>query len=111
MEGPAPATKPMLFDRLDGQTALVTRATRGTAPAYRMSKAALNGLTAYLHGEYGPRGLIANAVWPGWVRTDMGGCGAPRSVDEGIDTIVWLCRFKPGSPSGRFWRDRAVIDW
>jgi NAD(P)-dependent dehydrogenase (short-subunit alcohol dehydrogenase family) len=83
----------------------------GTAPAYRISKTALNGLTAYLHGEYGMRGLLANAVCPGWVRTDMGGQDAPRSVDEGADTIVWLCRFKPGSPAGLFWRDHHVIDW
>ena len=83
----------------------------GTAPAYRISKTALNGLTAYRHGEYGPRGLRANAVCPGWVRTDMGGPGAPRSVEQGADTIVWLCRFKPGSPAGLSWRDRAVIPW
>jgi NAD(P)-dependent dehydrogenase (short-subunit alcohol dehydrogenase family) len=83
----------------------------GTAPVYRISKTALNGLTASLHGEYGDRGLIANSVCPGWVRTDMGGPDAPRSVDEGADGIVWLCRFKPGSPAGLFWRDRAVIPW
>jgi NAD(P)-dependent dehydrogenase (short-subunit alcohol dehydrogenase family) len=83
----------------------------GMAPSYRISKTALNGLTAYLHGEYGDRGLLANAVCPGWVRTDMGGPDAPRSIDQGVDTIAWLCRFAPGSPSGRFWRDRQVIDW
>lgn len=83
----------------------------GTAPAYRISKTALNGLTAYIHAEYGPRGIIANSVCPGWVRTDMGGQGAPRSVEEGADGIVWLARFKPGSPSGLFWRDRHVIPW
>jgi NAD(P)-dependent dehydrogenase (short-subunit alcohol dehydrogenase family) len=79
--------------------------------AYRISKTGLNGLTAYLEGEYGPRGLIANSVCPGWVRTDMGGRGAPRGLDEGVDTIVWLTRFKPGSPSGLFWRDHEVIPW
>jgi NAD(P)-dependent dehydrogenase (short-subunit alcohol dehydrogenase family) len=83
----------------------------GTAPAYRVSKAGINALTAYLHGEYGMRGLLANSGCPGWVRTDMGGSEAPRSVDEGADTIVWLSRFKPGSPGGLFWRDRQEIDW
>lgn len=83
----------------------------GNAPAYRISKTALNALTATLHGGYGPRGLLANSVCPGWVRTDMGGPAAPRSLLEGTDTIVWLCRFQPGSPAGLFWRDRAVIDW
>ncbi len=83
----------------------------GTAPAYRVSKTALNGLTAYLHGEYGMRGLLANSACPGWVRTDMGGQDAPRSLGEGADTIVWLCRFQAGSPGGRFWRDRHEIPW
>lgn len=35
--------------------------------------------------------------------------GANRGM--GADTIVWLSRFGLGSPAGRFWRDRAVIDW
>lgn len=82
----------------------------GGAAAYRLSKAGLNALTVYLHGEYGPD-LIANAACPGWVRTDLGGPNADKSPEEGADTVIWLSRFAPGSPGGRFWRDRAVIDW
>jgi NAD(P)-dependent dehydrogenase (short-subunit alcohol dehydrogenase family) len=83
----------------------------GGSPAYRVSKTGLNGLTAYLHGEYADEGLLANAVCPGWVRTDMGGADADRSVERGAETPTWLCRFRPGSPAGRFWRDRAPIEW
>lgn len=83
----------------------------GNAPAYRVSKTALNGLTAALHGAYGSRGLLANAVCPGWVRTGMGGPQAPRSIEQGADTIVWLARLRPGSPTGLFWRDRQTIPW
>ncbi len=83
----------------------------GSAPAYRISKTALNGLTASLHGDYHPRGLIVNSVCPGWVRTDMGGPNANRSLEDGADGIVWLCTLAPGATSGRFWRDRQVIDW
>ncbi|MWG34138.1 SDR family NAD(P)-dependent oxidoreductase [Halomarina oriensis] len=78
-------------------------------PPYSVSKAGLNALTAYLDAEYGPA-LIANAVCPGWVRTDMGGAGATRSAKDGAET-VWLARFEPGSPSGRLWRDKEVVDW
>jgi NAD(P)-dependent dehydrogenase (short-subunit alcohol dehydrogenase family) len=83
----------------------------GSAPTYRVTKTAVNGLTAYLEGEYGMRGLIAASVCPGWVRTDMGGENAPRSLDEGANGIAWLCMLAPGATSGKFWRDRVVIDW
>ena len=83
----------------------------GGYPAYRISKVGVGGLTAYLHGEYGSGGLLANAASPGWVRTDMGGSGAPRSPAEGADTPVWLARFEPGSPGGQFWKDRTPIEW
>ena len=83
----------------------------GGAPAYRVSKTGLNGLTAYLHGEYNDDGLIANSVCPGWVRTDMGGDEATRSVETGAETPTWLCRFRPGSESGGFWRDKERIEW
>jgi hypothetical protein len=83
----------------------------GGYPAYRISKVGLGGLTAYLHAEYATEGLLANAVCPGWVRTDMGGPNAERSPEKGAETPVWLSRFEPGSPGGRFWRDRQVIDW
>jgi NAD(P)-dependent dehydrogenase (short-subunit alcohol dehydrogenase family) len=83
----------------------------GGSPTYRISKTGLNGLTAYLHGEYREQGLIANSVCPGWVRTDMGGEGASRSVEKGAETPVWLARFAPDSPGGLFWRDRRPIEW
>jgi NAD(P)-dependent dehydrogenase (short-subunit alcohol dehydrogenase family) len=86
-------------------------AQSGGSPAYRISKTAINGLTAYLHGEYGDRGLLANSVCPGWVRTDMGGEGASKSVEEGAETPTWLCRFRVGSPAGAFWRNKERIDW
>ena len=82
----------------------------GGSPSYRVTKTGLNGLTKYLHGEYGDEGLIANSVCPGWVRTEMGGEEADRPPEEGAETPVWLARFREG-PGGRFWRDREVIDW
>jgi len=89
----------------------IGEAQSGGSPAYRVSKTGLNGLTAYLHGEYADEGLLANSVCPGWVRTEMGGEEAERSVERGAETPTWLCRFRPDSPSGRFWRDREPIEW
>jgi len=76
--------------------------------AYGTSKAGLNGFTSALAGQY-PELFVA-AVDPGWVRTDMGGDDAPRAIPEGADTPAWLARVRDG-PSGRFWKDRDVIDW
>lgn len=84
----------------------------GGAPAYRISKVGLNGLTTYLHGEFYDRyGLIANVVCPGWVRTEMGGRQAERPIEKGVETPLWLGRFAPGAPGGLWWRDKQVIDW
>lgn len=76
---------------------------------YGVSKAGLNAFTHSLASQY--PGLLVNAVCPGWVRTEMGGSGAPRSVEKGAETPVWLARFEQRSPSGRLWRDKTVVEW
>ena len=80
------------------------------APAYSISKAALNALTVKL-AEALPETVKVNAMSPGWVRTRMGGAGAERSVEEGCDTILWLATLPDDGPTGGFFRDRAPIAW
>jgi NAD(P)-dependent dehydrogenase (short-subunit alcohol dehydrogenase family) len=78
--------------------------------AYAISKAALNALTVRLSQE--ARGDVkVNAVCPGWVRTRMGGSGAPRSVERGADTIVWLATLPSDGPSGGLFRNRKPVPW
>ena len=57
--------------------------------AYGVSKAALNALTRILARELGSRQIRVNATDPGWVRTDMGGRGAPRSVEQGAASVLF----------------------
>ena len=76
--------------------------------AYRLSKTALNALTRTLAAE--EPGISVNSICPGWVRTDMGGESAPRSVAEGADGAVWLAT-AADPPTGGFFRDRRPIPW
>jgi NAD(P)-dependent dehydrogenase (short-subunit alcohol dehydrogenase family) len=81
----------------------------GGRGAYRVSKAALNALTRTL--AWDEEGIKINAMCPGWVRTDMGGAGAPKSVEEGADTAVWLATLPDDGPTGGFFRNREPIPW
>jgi len=81
----------------------------GGRAAYRLSKAALNALTRTLASDE-PE-IKVNVMCPGWVRTDMGGPSAPRSVEEGADTAVWLATLPDDGPTGGFFRDREPIPW
>jgi NAD(P)-dependent dehydrogenase (short-subunit alcohol dehydrogenase family) len=82
----------------------------GIYPAYSLSKSSLNALTIMLSNELIEKGISVNAVCPGWVKTEMGGPDAPRTVGQGADTAVWLTTAKD-IPTGRFFRDRKEIDW
>ena len=83
----------------------------GGFPAYRMSKAALNALTRITAAEIGPGDIKINAMCPGWVRTDLGGPNATRTVDKGAETAVWLALLPADGPTGGFFRDMKPIPW
>ena len=81
------------------------------APAYSISKTTMNAITKQFAGALKHKGIAVNSVTPGWVRTDMGGMSATRSVEKGAETIVWLATEAPEDKTGLFWRDKKVIDW
>lgn len=78
------AALPALQDRGDGSIVLVSSvnglASARNSAAYDTSKAGLIGLTRSLAVDYGPQGIRANAVCPGWVITPMG--------DEDMDGLA-----------------------
>lgn len=86
--------------------------TQGQEPAYRVSKAALNALTRILAADLRGTGVLVNAASPGWTRTAMGGAKAPRSVEQGADTPVWLATLAEGNETtGGLFYDREPLPW
>ncbi|MBI2568954.1 MAG: SDR family oxidoreductase [Candidatus Schekmanbacteria bacterium] len=78
--------------------------------AYRVSKAGLNAFVRILSRELAPRHIRVNAVCPGWVRTEMGGARADRSVEQGVESIVWAVTPEQAETGG-FYRDGTAIPW
>jgi len=81
------------------------------APAYQISKAAVNGFTVLLASELRNTPIKVNSACPGWVRTDMGGPGAPLTVEQGADTPVWLATLPDDGPTGGFFNSRQPVSW
>lgn len=81
------------------------------APAYAISKTALNAVTRQLAAAGKTARIAVNSVCPGWVRTDMGTENAPRSVEEGAATVIWLATEAPLDLTGQFLRDQKPIPW
>ena len=59
----------------------------GKCPAYRISKTAINALTRIAAQEVCEDNILVNSMCPGWVKTDMGGPGATRELEEGAASL------------------------
>jgi NAD(P)-dependent dehydrogenase (short-subunit alcohol dehydrogenase family) len=76
---------------------------------YGASKAALNAMARLFAEVLKPRGILVNAISPGWVRTAMGGRSAPRSVEDGAASVLWGVRLPAGGPTGGVFEDGKAI--
>ena len=88
----------------------MNRMDAGTG-SYKVSKLALNGMTRILADECRGTGVLINAVCPGWVRTDMGGADADRSVEQGAASVLWALYLPPDGPTGGFFRDGKPLEY
>lgn len=82
-----------------------------SVPSYCLSKLTLNGATIMLADALANKNITVNAVDPGWVSSDMGGENAPRTVEQGADTAVWLAIVDLVKDSGKLWRDRNIVSY
>ena len=84
----------------------------GMTLPYATSKAALNLLAKGLGATLAARGVIVVALSPGWVRTDMGGSGAPLSPQTSVDGLRKVIAGLKPSHSGQFFsHDGSTIPW
>lgn len=106
------AQAPSLIERLTDPNLSLDDLERvaGEAPdGYGASKAALTAMARLFAKELEPRAILVNAISPGWVRTNMGGRSAPRSVEQGAASVLWGVRLPPGGPSGGEFEDGRPI--
>ena len=83
----------------------------GYSAAYKLSKLVMNAMTRIMADEIKDINIKVNTMAPGWVRTDMGGPSAPRSLAQGADTIIWLATLPDDGQTGGFFEDRKPIAW
>ena len=84
----------------------------GMTVPYSTSKAALNMLSKSMSELLKGKGIIVVAVSPGWVRTDMGGAGAPLSPEDSVRGLRKVLAGVRPQDSGRFFsHDGSAIPW
>jgi NAD(P)-dependent dehydrogenase (short-subunit alcohol dehydrogenase family) len=80
-------------------------------PAYNVSKAAVNAFTVQLAYELGDTKIKVNAAHPGWVKTDLGGEGAPMEIEDGAKTSVALATIDENGPNGAYLHRGEPLPW
>ncbi len=111
--GKLAAQSPSLVERLEDPAltlAGLEQMAREAPGGYGASKAAVTAMARLFAAELKPRGILVNAISPGWVRTDMGGANAPRSVQQGAASILWGVHLPAGGPTGGMFEDGRQIE-
>jgi len=79
--------------------------------AYNASKTALNTYTIHLAHELRDTPIKVNSAHPGWVKTELGGPGAPMEVVDSYKTSVRLATLDASGPSGGFFHEGDSLPW
>ena len=90
----------------------ISEMASSVAPTYRASKAALNALVKATSIEYGPQGMTAFVMHPGWVKTDMGGSNADIEPSVSIAGMRRVIANANADANGKFFNyDGSEIAW
>lgn len=79
--------------------------------AYNASKTALNAFTVHLADELRGTHIKVNSAHPGWVKTPLGGPGAPMELADSPKTSVDLATLGEGGPTGGFFHLTDPLPW
>jgi NAD(P)-dependent dehydrogenase (short-subunit alcohol dehydrogenase family) len=97
---------------ISSDMASIAHNSGGSSYGYRGSKAALNMLSTCMANELRREGFTCIALDPGWVKTDMGGPGAPLSPDESISKMLRLIDgLKPEQSGSYLDLDGTLVPW
>jgi len=106
------AGKRKLIVNISSQLGSITNNRGGFSYGYCASKAALNMLTVSLANELKPEGFCCIALHPGWVKTDMGGPGAPLSPEQAVGHMLATIDKLVASDTGKFLQyDGRTLPW
>lgn len=78
---------------------------------YNASKTALNAFTIHLADALKDTKIKVNSVHPGWVKTDMGGQGAPMEITDGAKSSVEMALLGDDGPSGKYVHLGKPLPW
>jgi NAD(P)-dependent dehydrogenase (short-subunit alcohol dehydrogenase family) len=89
----------------------LTGGSEGYAPAYCISKTALNAYTQALAADVASRGIMVDCFHPGWAKTAMGGQNASVDPMDAAKIALFLATRPRTEKTGLFWDHTGVIDW
>jgi NAD(P)-dependent dehydrogenase (short-subunit alcohol dehydrogenase family) len=87
---------------ISSQLGSIARTESFYTPSYAISKAALNMATVLLARGLADSGVCVVAFHPGWVKTDMGGSGAPLTPTASVHGILGVIATLKVKNSGTF---------
>jgi NAD(P)-dependent dehydrogenase (short-subunit alcohol dehydrogenase family) len=97
---------------ITSQLGSIANNTGGSSYGYRGSKAALNMLNKCMANELKSDGFTCIVAHPGWVKTDMGGPGAPLEAEQSVKDLLAIVERLTPADNGKFFdHGGGMLPW